>query len=146
MDVAELQVFAKGSAVSSQPPPAQPPPPPTPPVAKLKLLTHSSRIGRHRAFAFRVRGPKGVRGDARFTIVIGRGSAARRVTFAKARFRLNRKDGSARVVAKVSRRTLRRIKAHRIRVAVTIRAGGQEVTSRLSLKRPKPVKKKRRGR
>ena len=38
----------------------------------------------------------------RVTIVIGRGSAARRVTFAKARFRLSTKNGRARVVAKVS--------------------------------------------
>ena len=78
--------------------------------------------------------------------MIGRGSAARKVTFAKARFRLSSKGGYARVVARVSARTLRRIRSQRIRVAVIIRADGQRVASKLSLKRPKPVKKQRRRR
>jgi hypothetical protein len=133
MDVAELQVFAPPPATVSPPPPV----PPITPVAKLKLLTKRAKLSKRRRFAFRVSGPKAARVSTRFTVRVRRGGRTRTITFARASFRLSRSTGRVRVVVRVSRKTLRRIHARKLKVRVSARTTGQRVSSTLSLRRPK---------
>jgi hypothetical protein len=136
MDVAEIQVFAPLPVVAPPPPP--PPPPPTP-APKLTLLTKQAKLSRTRRFVLKVSGPKGALVHMQFTVRIKpRGRRARRITFAKAAFRLSASTGRARVVVKVSKRTLRRVRSLKPRLGVVARAAGQRRTETLVLKRPKP--------
>lgn len=137
MDVAELQVYA-GTPVVIPPPP----PPPAPPVqARLRLLNKKAKIGRRGRFVIKLAGPRGARVESRFTVVVRRGGASRRMTLAKAKFRLS-SSGRARVVVKISKRTLRRLRARKLRVSVIVRAAGQRKEFRLSLTNPPKPKKK----
>ena len=138
MDVAEVQVFSPLPATPPSPPPPQPPPPPPPP-AKLTFLTKQAKLSRGRRFVWKVSGPKGALVRAQFTVrVKPSGRRARKITFAKASFRLSAATGRARVVVKVSKRTLRRVRSLRPRLGVVARAAGQRRTGTLSLRRPKP--------
>ena len=134
MDLAEIQVFALPPVVTVPPPP----PPPTPAAAKLKFLTKSAKLSRRRGFVWKLAGPKGARAKALFTVRVRRGGRLRKITLARASFRLSKSKGRARVVVRVSRRTLKRIKARKLRVTVTVRAAGQRKTGTFRLTRPKP--------
>jgi hypothetical protein len=135
MDVAELQVFAERPAPGVVPPP---PPPPPPAPARLKILTKRAKLGRHRAFAIRISGPKGARARAAVSVRIRRGSASRRMSLASRSFRLSSRSGTARLVVRISRKALRRIHARRLKVSVTVRAAGQRRTGTVTLVRPRP--------
>ena len=136
MDVAEIQVFAP---LPSSPPPPPPPPPPPTPTAKLTFLMKKAKLSRSRRFVWKLAGPKGALVKAQFTVrVKPRGKRARKITFAKASFRLSSKTGRARVVVRVSKKTLKRIHTLKPRLAVTVRAAGQRKTGVLALQRPKP--------
>jgi hypothetical protein len=142
MDVAEIQVFAPGPAVTPQPPQPPPPPPPTP-DARLTFLMKKAKLSARRRFVWKLAGPKGALVNARFTVRIKpRGKRARRITFAKASFRLSSKTGRARVVIPVSKRTLKRIRTLRPRLAVVARAAGQRKTGVLVLQRPRPARRR----
>jgi hypothetical protein len=134
MDVAELQVFAEG------PKPPVVVPPSTPPAvtpARLRILTKRARLGRRRAFAIRIAGPKGARARAAVSVRIRRGSASRRMTLASRSFRLSSGSGTARLVVRISRKALRRVHARRLKVTVTVRAAGQRRTATVSVLRPR---------
>ncbi|HEU0023663.1 MAG TPA: M36 family metallopeptidase [Thermoleophilaceae bacterium] len=144
IDVAEVQVFAP-TAVAA--PPATAPAPPAPPVptepARLRFITKKAKLGKRRYFAWRLAGPKGALVNARFTVRVRRGSTVRRITLARARFRLGKSTGTARVRIRVSRRTLRRLHARKkLRVAVTARGAGQRRSSTFSLRRVKVTRRR----
>ncbi len=98
-----------------------------------------AKLSRSRRFVWKLAGPKGALVKAQFTVrVKPRGKRARKITFAKASFRLSSKTGRARVVVRVSKKTLKRIHTLKPRLAVTVRAAGQRKTGVLALQRPKP--------
>ena len=137
MDVAELQVFSSPPSIAPPPPPPPPPPPGPVPDPKLSFPTSRAKLSTRRAFVWKLAGPKGARARALFTVRVRRGGTVRRITLARARFRLSATTGRARVVVRVSRRTLRRIRGRKVRVTVTVRAAGQRRTDGFSLQRPR---------
>ena len=73
---------------------------------------------------------------------VRKGRTTRKLVLARASFRLSSSTGRARVVVRVSRRTLRRIHARKLRVRVVVRAAGQRRTGNFALSRPKPSRRR----
>ena len=136
MDVAELQVFGPLPSVAPPPPPRPPPPPPIP-DPKLTFPTSRAKLSARRTFVWKLAGPRGAGAQAQFTVRVRSGRTVRRITLARARFGLSTSTGRARVVVRVSRRTLRRIPARTLKVTVTVRAAGQRRSDGFSLQRPR---------
>ena len=68
---------------------------------------------------WKLEGPKGARANAQFTVKVRkRRGTTRKLVLARSAFRLSTSTGRARVVVRVSRRTLRRIRARKLRVTV----------------------------
>ncbi len=137
VDVAEIQIYGP---LPTTPPP--PPGPPDPPVKKLKFLTSRAKLSKRRAFVWKLEGPKGARANAQFTVKVRKGRTTRKLVLARSAFRLSTSTGRARVVVRVSRRTLRRIRARKLRVTVVVRAAGQRRTGSFVLSRPKQPRRR----
>ena len=140
MDVAEIQVLRaaadRAAAAASAPAAAA-----DRPTAKLKLPRRSKREDAAAAGAFVVeaRGPKGARGERAVHREGQRRGTTRKITFAKARFRLSTPTGGRpRGGQGVDARTLRRITRRKLRVTVTVRAAGQR-RARSCPERPQPA-------
>ena len=99
------------------------------------MVKKTAKLRKSRRFVIKLAGPKGAKGTVRFTVKTGRGS--RTVALTKSSFRLTTTTGRARLVLRVSRRTLRRLRPRTLKVSVVVSAAGQSVASTLKLKRPK---------